>query len=288
MSNIFTDFVRVYAQTGHSIQHSEAEWIAAMLIDFARGDHRSVGSYWVPVWFRVAEDMSYADIQYGSGKSLGMMDFLDQLNAERYRAVWVRHYDEGGDQDVIACHYPDDEGRFCRYGFDEVRVSSAGARPSFAPERDWRRHEDGAWGLTVSGSYRTGNGREDMEIGPCAGLTRSPSPQTESALSTPTTPCYYGDTLAAIDPPWLEALADASPELTLVEFRWQGRVVHRARMEDTEWGREWEHRSADDWDNCLDAEFLRFTGVEDALVPPEVRERDRRDWEAAPWYRGGR
>ncbi|MFB7721645.1 hypothetical protein [Nocardia sp. NPDC056100] len=283
MSNIFTDFVRVYAHPGHRIQHSEAEWIAAMLIDFARGDHRDVGSYWVPVWFRVAEDRSYADIQYGSGKSLGMEDFLQVLNTERYRAVWQRQNNEGGSQDVISRNHPEGESSLCRYGFDEVRVRSAAARPPCAPDQDWHRNADDIWRLAVPGSYRTGNERADMKIGPLAGLTRPPSPQTESSLTTPTTPCYFGDRLAAIDPPWLEPLADEPPDSTLVEFRWRGRIVHRARMEDTEWGRDWEHRSADDWDNCLDAEFLRFNGAEDTLVPPEVRARDRRDREAATW-----
>ncbi|AWS41306.1 hypothetical protein [Streptosporangium sp. 'caverna'] len=268
MSNIFTDFIRVYAQPNRRIDEVEAQWITWQLL----GPH---GSYHVPVVIRCAPAGQYVDIQYGSGKSPEIVDFCENhVGYWRYQTIWGRHFDEGGTQDEI---WRDDanEGprRHCRYGFDEVRVITTGERPAVGEQERWQRGCDGSWRLPIAGSYRTGNDRYAY-VGSDATPTTKPPVPTPTALPTPTTPNARGEALAGIDPPWLAPLADEHPGVTLIEYRWRGRVVHRAREEDEEWGRSWEHRCADDWDNCLDPDFLRFVGATDLLVSEEVYRRD--------------
>lgn len=282
MSNIFTSFVRVHAQPDRRIDRIEAEWITWMLLG-------PRGSYYVPVWFRCAPDGGYVDIQYGNGKSPDIVDFCDDhVGSWRYGAIWGRVFDEGGDQDVIWHGHVNDGPRgYCRYGFDEVRVTAVGDGPPVAPERPWRRHSDGSWRLAVAGSYRSGNDRHTIDIGPDATPATPPPEPGPADLATPTTPNAWGEALTAVDPTWLAPLADAHPGVTLIEYRWRGRLVHRAREDhdEAEGLPTWQHRCADGWDNCLDADFLRFTGATGLLVPEEVYERDRRDWaeRAARW-----
>ncbi|MES4901624.1 MULTISPECIES: hypothetical protein [unclassified Streptomyces] len=282
MSNIFTDAIRVYARPGDRIDGVEAQWLTWMLL--GRG-----GSYHVPVVTRCGPEGRYVDIQYGSGKSPDIVNFCQDHAPYLYGAVWGRHHNEGRTKDVIwQGDVNDGPYRYCRYGFDEVRVATtSGDRPPVAPEADaaaaaWRRDPDGSWRLSVNGSYLTGNCR-DAEVGPMATpATPLPDPPP-TALSTPTTPNDWGESLSALDPLWLAPLADQHPAATLIEYRWRGRVVHRAR-EDDDWdGPSWQHRAADDWDNCLDPDFLRFTGATDLLAPDEVYARDREEWkERAP------
>ncbi|GAA4504238.1 hypothetical protein GCM10023191_058210 [Actinoallomurus oryzae] len=284
MSNIFTDFVRVYAQPRRHITMVEAQWIAWTLLGPG-------GSYWVPVHIRCGPEGRYADIQYGSGKSSGIVDFCeDHVGYWRYSTIWCRHFNEGGDQDVIWWEDVNDgPRRFCRYGFDEVRVTTVDGRPPAVPEAPWRRHRDGSWWLEVAGSYRTGNDRSD-DVGPCATPTMDP-PVPDPAvlpLPTPTTPTVGGEEPTGVDPPWLASLTAGESTAVSVEYHWRGRLVHRASFQVMERYYEttpdWHHRSADHWDNCLDPDFLRFTGATDLLASEEVYERDRRDWEAATWY----
>ncbi|ADI10559.1 hypothetical protein SBI_07439 [Streptomyces bingchenggensis BCW-1] len=272
MSNIFTDAIRVHARPGDRIDAVEAQWITWILLGRR-------GSYHVPVLIRREPDGAYVDIQYGSGKSPDIVNFCEDHAPYLYGAIWGRHYNEGSDRDVI---WQDDVNdgpyRYCRYGFDEVRVTTTDDRPPVAPEAPWRRHPDGSWRLSVNGSYLTGNCRQ-ADVGPMATPTTPLPDPPPTALPTPTTPNDWGDPLRSIDPRWLAPLADEHPTATLVEYRWRGRIVHRAR-EDDDWdGPSWQHRCADDWDNCLDPEFLRATGATDLLAPDEVYARDRAEWE---------
>ncbi|GAB4585766.1 hypothetical protein [Nocardia sp. IFM 10818] len=265
MSNIFTCFLRVYAAHGHRIDRREAEWIAAAVSSNDGDPWRSTdGSYWVPVHYRVQDGGGYVDIQYGDGKGIGLEHFIDDSYTEtRYRALWRRSHNEGSDEDVVARRDVVDEGRVCRYGFDELRVeTTTGGYPSAGLPSWWRPAGDGIWTMAVVGSYRTGNDRSDMGIGPCATLTDRSSPPGPSDLMTPTTPCYYGNDVSAVDPAWLQPLINGHPDVVRAQCRWRGRVVHQAAFEDTEWGGvQWCHRNADDWDNFLDPEFLRYEGV---------------------------
>lgn len=255
MSNIRTDFVRVYARPDHRIDRVEAEWITWMLLG-------PRGSYHVPVVVQGGPGGRYADIQYGSGKSPDVVDFCaDHVGGRRYSAIWGRRYDEGADADEIwRDDVNDGPRRSCRYGFDEVRIAITGDRPPVAATAAWRRQPDGSWRLPVAGSYRAGNDRT-ADVGPEATPTTTLPEPDPAALATPTTPSSAGAALIRVDPPWLGPLADKHPGVTHIEFRWRGRIVHRAREDDDEVeGRSWQHRCADDWDNCLDPEFLRFAG----------------------------
>ncbi|MEU6745321.1 hypothetical protein ABZ914_03745 [Spirillospora sp. NPDC046719] len=283
MSNIFTDFARVYARADSRIDEVEAQWIAWMLLG-------PRGSYHVPVCNRRGPQGRYVDVQYGSGKGNGLGEFCENHVGWAYSAIWVRRFDEGGSQDVI-WHDADGPSRFCRYGFDEVRVTTADGRPPRAPEASWRRHPDGTWRVRVAGSYRTGNNRSPR-VGPGPSATpttvQPPPDPADLPLPTPTTPSIDGEELTSIHPSWLDSLTHDDSTATLIEYRWRGRVVHWASFQPDEAcldpDPDWRHRSADDWDNCLDAEFLRLTGAADLLAPEEVYERDRRDWETDSWY----
>jgi hypothetical protein len=157
------------------------------------------------------------------------------------------------------------------------------------PDAPWRRRPDGSWRLEVAGSYRTGNDRS-ADVGPCATpATHLPDPDPAVLpLPTPTTPTTDGEEPAGIDPPWLACLTGGESTAVSLEYHWRGRLVHRASFQVVERYYEttpdWHHRSADHWDNCLDPDFLRFTGATDLLAPEEVYERDRRDWEADTWH----
>ncbi|MFI7444983.1 hypothetical protein [Nonomuraea indica] len=205
MSNIFTDFIRVYAQPGHHIDEVEAQWIAWMLLG-------PRGSYHVPVRVRCGPQGRYAEIQYGSGKSPDVVNFCENhIGYWRYSTIWGRSFNDGGSEDVI---WQDDVNdgprRFCRYGFDEVRVITAGGQPPVVPEAPWQRQLDGSWRLRVAGSYRTGNDRF-ASVGPCATVAVDPPAPDPADLpvSTPTTPNIHGEELSSIDPPWLAALTEA-------------------------------------------------------------------------------
>ncbi|MVU76271.1 hypothetical protein GPX89_03325 [Nocardia sp. ET3-3] len=282
MSNIWTAFLRIYAAPGRRIDHGEAESLAATFSANDGDEWRNHdGSYWVPVHFRVAEDGRYADIQYGDGKGLGLEHFLqDCYDGSRYSALWGRHYDDGSDEDLIYRRDIDDERRFCRYGFDEVRVTTTnGDRPPAGPPGHWRQIGDSTWAVAITGSYRAGNDRSDMEIGPCVTMSAAPSPPGPSDLITPTTPCFHGNRPTAVEPGWLRPLIDGHSKVTGLECHWRGRIVHRATHEDTEGaGIEWCHRNADDWDNLLDPAFLEFTENTALELGDDVYLRDRQDW----------
>jgi hypothetical protein len=273
VSNIFTDSVRVYAGRDHRIDEVEAEWITWMLLG-------PRGSYHVPVVTRGGPQGRYVDIQYGSGKSADIVDFCaDQIGGHGYSAIWGRRFDEGSDADEIwSDHVSDGPRRYCRYGFDEVRVTATGERPPVASHAPWQRRPDGSWRLPVAGSYRTGNDRH-ADVGPSAAPGTVLSEPASTALPTPTTPNSWGEALIGIDPPWLGPLADEHPGVTHIEYRWRGRLVHRARVDDDDLdGRAWQHRCADDWDNCLDPEFLRFTGTTGLRAPDQAYEQDQHAW----------
>src|SRR5690348_7404797 len=118
MSNIFTDAIRVHARPGGRISGVEAQWITWMLL--GRG-----GSYHVPVLTRCGPEGAYVDIQYGSGKSPDIVNFCQDHAPYLYGAVWGRHHNEGRERDVIwQGDVNDGPYRYCRYGFDEVRVTT--------------------------------------------------------------------------------------------------------------------------------------------------------------------
>jgi hypothetical protein len=270
VSNIFTDFVRLYAWEGHEITPAEADWIVEQLL----GDR---GSYWVPVTIQLADNQEYVDIQYGGGKSVGIVDFWDDFGGQ-YDAMWVRAELGDGAPDKIFCGDPNDEWpyRSCAYGFDEVRVTAvADVEPDLSqtPDARWRQSDDRVWTLSTTGIYHCENSREDMDhAGPNGRAGKRawqvPWPVARpGGLFTPTTPAYSDASFEVIQPARLGALVEFDdrwpkgyPGVESVEFFWRGRLVHRVRYEDDEMeGRStWQHRSADWWDNCIDPAFVEF------------------------------
>ncbi|MFC7644325.1 hypothetical protein ACFQX6_29135 [Streptosporangium lutulentum] len=81
VSNIYTDFIRVYAQPNWRIDEVEAQWITWQLLG-------PRGSYHVPVVIRCAPAGQYVDIQYGSGKSHEIVNFCK--NHVGYFTIWGR------------------------------------------------------------------------------------------------------------------------------------------------------------------------------------------------------
>ncbi|WP_131737742.1 hypothetical protein [Actinomadura roseirufa] len=161
------------------------------------------------------------------------MDFCrDYIGTGPYAAIWARHFNEGGTQDVI---WQDDVNdgprRFCRYGLDEVRVvaadegrlpacvADADGGPPRTPGEPWRRDPDGSWRRRVAGSYRAGNDRS-AEVGADATpATVPPEPEpADRALATPTTPNLFGDEPTRVDPPWLASLTEGRSGAALVDW----------------------------------------------------------------------
>jgi hypothetical protein len=280
VSNIITDFVRIRAWAGYTISRAEVDWITRQLLS-------DRGSYWVPVAVHLAQDQCHVDIQYGSGKSIGMVDFWDDYG-EQYDAVWTRSESGYHDWDIIWQGGPNTgyrQARPCRYAFDEVRVTGpVDELPqvqalSFDVLRGkprgrrgmavaWQPHTEGVWRLPVRGTYLTCNSRVDMTTGPHItdidwNLPRAN--EQPGGLTTPTTPCYDDTRLQVLEPSELTALTAADgywrlarPAIQRVQFFWRGRPVHQAQVVyDEFYGKNvWQHRSADGWDNCADPEFL--------------------------------
>lgn len=278
MSNFWTEFVRVYAQSGHRIYEAEAQWITWMLLG-------PCGSYHVPVRVRRDPRGRYVDIQYGSGKSSDTVDFcLDHVGGPRYSTIWGRCYRAEDCEEVIwQGDVNDGPRRYCRYGLDEVRVITADGRRSTAIDAPWQPAPNGSWQLKTAGSYRTGNDRT-AGVGHSAVPTIAPVDVDAAVvpLATPTTPNLDGEELVSIDPPCLGLLTEGTSTALLVEYRWRGRPVHRAWPLPADGivgsENEWAHRCADDWDNTLGPEFLRFTGATDLVIPAEFCRRDEEDW----------
>lgn len=226
------------------------------------------GSYWVPVWYSLATP-GRLDLQYGSGKSLGLFG-LEPEDLAAVEEVRVRFADEGADFDMIHAWAPaldetayDGCGRkrLCRYGFDEVRVVARDRRAvarSLPAGLPWQETAEG-WQLACAGNHLALNTRTDMGVGPCVRLGDD-ARRTPGGLATPTTPSHGTRSIGAVEPAALATLVqNGDGAIARVDLRDGGRLVHRAHWEPASWrgGDEWTNRSADDWDNCRDEDFAR-------------------------------
>ncbi len=260
MSNIYTKFARLYVCPGIRLSQPEVESLIDRILD-------ERGSYWVPVWYD-ATRADYIDLQYGSGKGASLYN-LEPEDLAPFEEIWVRLADEGSDDDIIFSWAPilnetQHDGapnrRVCRYGFDEVEIfteSTEKTRALFS-HFPWEKTATG-WRASIVGSYSTLNQRSDMEMG--SGLRLgSETSRTPGGFPTKTTPCHWGSSLKEIQPMGICALTEmVDLKITRLDLRHAGRIVHQAlwsgRDDGPAWMR-WNYRNADDWDNCVDDEFI--------------------------------
>ncbi|MDC0745486.1 hypothetical protein [Polyangium mundeleinium] len=266
MSNIFTEFARLYLGPGEVLTAPQAE----SLLERILGER---GSYWVPVWYDLATP-GYLDVQVGSGKGAGLYH-LEVEELVQFEEIWVRFADEGTDADVIYEWAPVlGESAFdgyrrrrpCRYAFDEVRIVSRDQTllrrlPEGLP---WEETAEG-YRVACAGTHLALNERIDMAVGPGARFGTDVE-RTAGGLPTPTTPCHGGSTpVRAVEPGELGAWVQRGDRtITRLDLLHAGRIVHRAA-----WGRryerspedEWLSQCADGWDNCADELFVRVRGA---------------------------
>lgn len=258
MSNIYTEFARLYFCPGARLAQSEIESLIDMILD-------ERGSYWVPVWYD-ASNADYLDLQYGSGKGASLSN-LEPEELSAFEEIWVRFADEGSDGDFIYSWTPvldseTDGRRVCRYTFDEVEIFTEQPRDTwaFSLHFPWEKTATG-WRAVVAGSYSTLNQRSDMDMGSGLrlGSTKKPTP---GGFPTKTTPCHWGSSLMEVQPIDMDSIFEGTgTKITRVELRHAGRIVHQAswsgRDDGPAWMR-WNHRNADDWDNCVDEAFVEM------------------------------
>jgi hypothetical protein len=204
-------------------------------------------TYCVPVW-------SYDDypnrciyVQHGEKWSPTGVNSAWERYSPFLSALWVRWYDDGGDHDAIY-RFPHHSNNWCRYGFDSVRVSAAESAPSPHLGPGWIQSQPGVWETTLSGSYLAGNDRCDILADDRHPL-RSPTTPACGRMFARSHFIWAGAEL----PSEVEQLAPAfSSGVERVELLWRGRrtQVYR-RLNDRWWA--WH---LDDWDNCVDPEWL--------------------------------
>lgn len=283
VSNIVTSAVRLFAKPGQPLNRFDAEELLSAM-------RAGSGSYWVPVTAASGPEGCWLDVQFGSAKNPDWSDFWESC-AEEYDSLWERSSNDGGWPDVIAHsvraeYFHLRDPRSFRYGFDQVVVvgprTALPKRPGVAD--NWSRIGEGTWTSSAEGTYQSLNDRTDMREGPSTWIKESgwepgrPAAHP-SELTTPTTPARYASSAADCEPAWLTPLltddgTPPHPDVERVDLFWQGRLVHRAQMypdweidDDAGDGNsyivgdrasEWQHRSADGWDNCLDADYLNY------------------------------
>lgn len=112
MSHRLTEFVRLYAWSGHTINQAEADWIKQRI----RDDYRRVK-------VRLARNLSYLDIDTFGGIGFNLHDFWAEYQ-EQYGTMWTRYNIDGITPADVIVKDALAQGYQCRYGFDEVRVES--------------------------------------------------------------------------------------------------------------------------------------------------------------------
>ncbi len=257
MSNIFTEFARLYLRPGASLDAPAVE----SLVERMMGDR---GSYQVPEWHSLSPE-GWLDVQYGSGKGAGFT-FIRAEDLAAFDRVWVRFCDEGGGCDDIRGWdlsvepsgpiIRTGERRSCRYRFDEVRVVARDAATAATrlPDFRWVETADG-WRLPCDGSYIAMNMRQYPHRYPES--ARLPG-LGERGLATPTTRCVAPTDMGDLAPTELASLVEeGDPSLLRVDLYCAGRVVQRGFWDERWDGPDWSHYCADDWDNCADEDFLR-------------------------------
>ncbi len=271
MANIATVFVRVDQQSGTVVTAED-------ILDAATWRR---GTYNIPFWHR--RTGSLLDVQLGTRwTGTRVLDLVWESFGEQLDSAWVRHGEDGSDDPDVIEHRThrtatEDLGqpRWCRFGYDSIRVrllpSTADRIPDALTDLKWQVHH-GWWQAPIAG-WRYGQNERKSWF----------ADETTASRETPSTPeiAYWGLPSEEWLDDWrsttklpsrlIDALADAEPQLSGVELTWKGRPVAAAeRIEHMATGRPtrlvtepeapWGWWSLDDWDNCVDEQFLTAFG----------------------------
>ncbi len=269
MANIATGFVRLFPK--HD-PHPHLLPVGDILRLLCGWEGRS---YHVPVFVRQNEFSLVTDFQFGDKWAAyhGIEEVWEQYRSD-LEAIWWRNYDSGGDHDSIGwideagpSHtLPGHNPRWCCYGFDHLRITWQRGHAIFGVGMPWDK-DAYVTSIAIRGSYRAGNDRCNLLLGD---PDRSPMP-------TPTTLTRGYDTdqltwdLDEFRPPFAQLLSICQTHAESVEFLWNQRLVRcqRSAIHGASGRRYWQNYSLDDWDNCVDADWLAFSGLSFATDPAE-------------------
>lgn len=261
MANIATGFVRLiptpqsqYLPVGDILNLLCSGWRAR--------------SYHVPIFVRQNEITLVTDIQLGGRWSVTPQTYKVWM---KYRSVlesiWIREFDSGADHDTMVHINHDnyffyeykDNFRLCRYGFDHIKITW---KPDFIPfeiNSHWIKDGD-VWSIAMKGSYLAGNDRcllllSDAEVTSMKTLTSLTPGRNLERLSWP----WDFDELQPLP---TEVFSHIENNAVSVEFYWKQRLVRLRRREGkirSSWQVGWRQYCLDDWDNCVDKDWLAFS-----------------------------
>ncbi len=255
MANIATGFVRLFPKENHLLQVGD---ILSLLCNW-HGD-----SYHVPIFVRQNEFSLVTDIQFGDRwETAHGLDDVWNKHSEALKALWWRNFNDGGDHDNIG--WIDDTGssnglpehtpKWCRYGFDHMRITWKSDKLVDDFGLSWDK-QDGTWNLEINGSYRAGNDRcnlllRDQDIKPMPTLTTLTRGRRTDRL-------YWDND--EFTPRLSQLLLSCEEQADTIEFFWKQRLVRLQRSPQNTGSqrRYWQDFCLDDWDNCVDDDWLVF------------------------------
>jgi len=225
-------------------------------------------SYFVPMWSFDDYPRRCIYTQHGNKWSPHGVPRAWKRFGRYLDALWVRWNDGGGDHDLIFQHdkYGGWKSRKCRYGFDAIRVTASDGFDGRALEADWHSIASNIWIADFQGSYLAVNNRTDLiRDHPCLPSRTTPV-RARMHTRFPRAMAPISSFEWALDdlPASLVKLESALvTKATAVEFLWRGRVTraYRRIQLDNEYGRLgkiWWGWCLDDWDNCVDTEWLAY------------------------------
>ena len=175
-------------------------------------------TYYIPIWSRDWLRAGVVDFQYGSrhGNTMYLDEKWPDLHAF-FSMIWVRRYNDAGDQDDYLVLRRDGEQywRGPQYAFDEIELTFSGddhfalQGGAFVTPNIWRKR-------IVSGRYISANGR----------LCWSDS-MTVPTCSTETSDTYINHMPEGLPASLLDVLDNSLERVVKLDLFWQNRVVKR-------------------------------------------------------------